>query len=333
MALQLVVRIIETPFDMAATPLEQVWQHGLIEWGVLDTVVQSINSKMTGNWPQFKEFVERQAGSQGLSKIVVMVPGTDVLLTTISMPGRRTRHLKQALPFLLEEQLATDIEDNFFAVGAKYPSTNQYPVAVVSHTKMALWVELLSASGVNPDLVTSDVLLVPKADQGWSLLVSGELAWLRTDFLNGMCFDRQALPYVLESAVQGIQAEHEDDIRIEWIEGGACSGSNLAEGSNSAEGSNNDPAEGFNPAEGSRIERQRLDAELDQLSDGQVRIGEARVESGLLESFCQVLLAPNLEKRTINLLQGPYQIKRSGLDFDLGFSIRPLASLLVVWLV
>ena len=330
MALQLVVRIIEAPFDMAATSFDQVWQHGQIEWGVLDTVVQSINSKMTGHWPQLKEFVARQAG---LSKIVVMVPGADVLLTTISMPGRRTRHLKQAIPFLLEEQLASDIEDNFFAVGAKNVSANQYPVAVVSHAKMALWVELLSASGLSPDLLTPDVLLVPKADHGWSLLVNGDLAWLRTGFFNGVCFDRQALPYVLESAVQGIQSEQEDDIRIDWIEGGSSASieGNQVEGSNPREDAI--PTEGSVYAEGSRLERQRLDTELDQLSDGRVRISEARVESGLLESFCKVLLEPSVDKRSLNLLQDPYQIKRPGLNFDLGFSLRPLVSLFVVWLV
>ena len=69
------------------------------------------------------------------------------------------------------------------------------------------------------------------------------------------------------------------------------------------------------------------------MSDGRVRISETRVESGLLESFCKVLLEPSVDKRSLNLLQDPYQIKRPGLNFDLGFSLRPLVSLFVVWLV
>jgi len=321
-ALQLIVRILETPLDIVAAPFEQVWQRSEVEWGVLDTAIRSVSSKMTGNWQQLKEFVSRQTNAQAISKTVVIIPGTQVLLTSVSLPGRGTRHLKQALPFLLEEQLASDIEDNFFAVGTKNSSSNQHPVVVVSHSKMAVWSELLSASEVNADIATPDVLLVPKNDSDWSLLVDQKLAWLRTGLHAGLCFDRIALPFILEAAVQQYcdaqdKGEDQEKLRIEWIEGGT---------SDQAPGS----APHSNPLEGSNIERQRLDLELDQLSEGQVHIAEARLESGLLESFSQAILEPGLEKRAINLLQGPYQVKRS--RSDLGIKFRPLAILLTVWL-
>ena len=60
----------------------------------------------------------------------VLVPGTDALLAEPVLPLKSGAKLAQVVPFALEEQLATDVEDLHFAVGKREgrPGT---PVTVV----------------------------------------------------------------------------------------------------------------------------------------------------------------------------------------------------------
>src|SRR5262245_30462975 len=50
-------------------------------------------------------------------RVVVLVPGTDVLLAEPVLPLNSSAKLAQVVPFALEEHLATDVDDLHFAVG------------------------------------------------------------------------------------------------------------------------------------------------------------------------------------------------------------------------
>lgn len=79
--------------------------------------------------------------------VIVLVPATTVLTTTVNIPIKGGSRLRAALPFALEEQLADDIEDLHFAAGTRRDS-GQVPVAVVAHEQMSEWLEQLDAAGL-----------------------------------------------------------------------------------------------------------------------------------------------------------------------------------------
>ena len=87
----------------------------------------------------------RDAGNRG---VIVLVPATTVLTTSVNIPVKGGSRLLAALPFALEEQLADDIDDLHFAAGTRRES-GQVPVAVVAHEQMLDWLERLDEAGLS----------------------------------------------------------------------------------------------------------------------------------------------------------------------------------------
>ena len=66
-----------------------------------------------------ESFSERMAEISWSGQANVILGGEDVLLNRVPVPSRQTRQIQQAVPYLIEEQVATDVEDCHFAWGAR----------------------------------------------------------------------------------------------------------------------------------------------------------------------------------------------------------------------
>ena len=120
----------------------------------------------------------------GQRPVIALAPSSDILLKWVTLPPRAGRKVLSALPFMLEDELATDISEQFFAIGPK--NGDQQAVAVVSHDKMSMWQQWLSNAGLFCDTLIPDVLAVPVTENGWSILTLGEQLLVRQDSFKGM---------------------------------------------------------------------------------------------------------------------------------------------------
>ncbi|HSH13753.1 MAG TPA: type II secretion system protein GspL, partial [Desulfurivibrionaceae bacterium] len=100
--------------------------------------------------------VPRSAGD----RLVVLVPGTDVLVTEVAIPGGRKRLLRQSLPFLLEENLAEEVEEIHFA-GGPASAAGKVAVAAVSRARLTGWLAMLTEAGLQAAVLTPATLAVP----------------------------------------------------------------------------------------------------------------------------------------------------------------------------
>ena len=91
---------------------------------------------------------EASAAVQG-RPVIVLVPATEALTMTVDLPIRRGPRLLAALPYALEEQIATDVETMHFAAGDKRESGRR-PVAAISRDALDAWLESLSEVGIQP---------------------------------------------------------------------------------------------------------------------------------------------------------------------------------------
>lgn len=80
-----------------------------------------------------------RAGNRG---VIALAPSSEILLKWVTLPPRAGRKVLSALPFMLEDELASDISDQFFAIGPK--QGDEQAVAVVSHEKLAMWTQWLN---------------------------------------------------------------------------------------------------------------------------------------------------------------------------------------------
>ncbi len=113
-------------------------------------------------------------------RVVVLVPGTRILMTSATLPVRGAAKMLQVVPFALEEQLAQDVDALHFAIGRRRDD-GSVPVAVVERDAMDHWLALLAEAGIQPAFLVPDTVGVPVADQGASILVEGARVYLRDE--------------------------------------------------------------------------------------------------------------------------------------------------------
>jgi general secretion pathway protein L len=94
------------------------------------------------------------------SRVVVLVPATQILLAEPELPPGSGVKLARAVPFALEEQLTEDVDQLFFAIGRRLPS-GRTPVAVVSRAIIEGWLAQLAAAGIEPAALHADISLLP----------------------------------------------------------------------------------------------------------------------------------------------------------------------------
>ena len=91
--------------------------------------------------------------------IVGIIPGDEVLLLGCEVPGRTAATIKKALPFVLEEFVAGEIESLHIAHGKIKPGQ---PVqnALISKQRLMQWQACFSGIGVRPGVIVSESQLL-----------------------------------------------------------------------------------------------------------------------------------------------------------------------------
>ena len=130
-------------------------------------------------------------------KVVVLVPGAEVLLTEASIPGSRGRIIKKSIPFALEENLADDIENLHFAHGP-LSKTGTIAVAVVAKAQMESWLAILHEHGVEVKSLVPATMAIPLTPGQWSVILTDSQFMLRKDSWRAYAGDVGSLPLFLE---------------------------------------------------------------------------------------------------------------------------------------
>lgn len=87
--------------------------------------------------------------------IIVLLPATEVLTTTVNIPIRSAAKIRAALPFALEESLAEDVENLHFAAGDRDADGN-VAVAVIAMTALQALLEQLNDVGIHPQRLVAE---------------------------------------------------------------------------------------------------------------------------------------------------------------------------------
>ena len=111
-----------------------------------------------------------QAAALG-KRVVVIVPGAEVLQTRVALPPGSDSRLAQVVPNALEEHLADDIEHLHCATARSVDAAGRIDVDVVAHSKMNAWLEAAAALGVTPQSMQADSSLVPQVSGVLSVLI------------------------------------------------------------------------------------------------------------------------------------------------------------------
>ncbi|WP_417762328.1 type II secretion system protein GspL [Shewanella sp.] len=139
----------------------------------------------------------------GNRPVDVLVPSDVVRLMQVDLPEKGQRQALKALPFLLEESLAQNVDELHFVPGAREGDTLH--VAVVAHEQMQQWQCWLDDAGLKARKLVPDCLALPLADCQWALVQVGEQYLLRTGVGSGVAVGKNWLALLLPQLLAGTE--------------------------------------------------------------------------------------------------------------------------------
>ena len=155
------------------------------------------------------------------ASVVLVLSGLDALLLSAPMPTRNQQKIRQALPYLFEEQLIEDTETLHFATGPLKSDSLQ--VAVIAKVRLQEWIDALAAAGIRLDSAVIDIQLLTPQINGWVVWCNEHTALVRTGEGNGFACDREQLVELLSAlsrsdsqaeVVQSLHINHEGELDL-----------------------------------------------------------------------------------------------------------------------
>jgi len=137
--------------------------------------------------------------------VITFVSGSDVILKQLTVPGNSQRAIRLAAPYMLEDALAQDVEQLFFAYANIKNDSSEHNcfVAVVERAQLAQWQSWLNDANIACRVMIPDVLALPinSANDNenitpWSAVILGEQILLRQSIWKGMVIDQNIWPAI-----------------------------------------------------------------------------------------------------------------------------------------
>ena len=195
-------------FAMAQYLLTYLLRSGedYLRWAVCDDKGSVIGHAQHGTFEQAAKAAERR-------RVVMVVAGTELLMEEVQIPSTNLSKALKAVPYMLEEQLAQDVESSHFAFGSKLDS-GKIPVIVIAKRSL-VWIQEMAASvNMNLQEIVPEVMALPFSEDNWTLMTSSGHASVRLSPSRGFSCDTEMLPMLLENAIEGAPPEQiGDEIR------------------------------------------------------------------------------------------------------------------------
>ncbi len=131
--------------------------------------------------------------------VVVGLPSDDVRSTLLKVSPEELKHLSKSLPYMMEEQVAEDVEELHFVASAL--GDEQFLVAFTRQDKMADWVEQLSFND-SLKVFGPEALCLPLEGDECCAVVDGDEVVLRWSDAHGARIDLSLLSTVLDSLAE-----------------------------------------------------------------------------------------------------------------------------------
>ena len=144
-------------------------------------------------------------------RVVLLLPGAEVALAEPELPLRGGARLAQAVPFALEEQLASEVEGLHFAVGRRHEAAVGTPVAAVARPLMERWLGACEDAGIHPDAAYADTAAVPEAPNACAVLLDDASLFVRRAHSVPYVLDAGSLAAALDLAL-GVRSEAHEHV-------------------------------------------------------------------------------------------------------------------------
>lgn len=165
-----------------------------IHWLVWSTAEREIIA--SGILASAEHLIELKSRAGGRA-IIALLPSCDITFKSVELPGRSNKQLLNALPYMLEQELSSDIDKLHFSVLEKVANT--VSVAIVAHENMQLWQSWLADAELVCEQYIPDALALPHSENHWSAVELDGQWLIRQTPTQGLCIESELLEFVLAS--------------------------------------------------------------------------------------------------------------------------------------
>jgi general secretion pathway protein L len=173
------------------------------------------------NWLRFNERTPVGQARQGeltdilaeaaSCRLVLILPAASVVLHKATIVAKSRNQIAAALPYALEDELASDVEQMHFAYRTLDKESGDQLVAVVDRELIQRIYTLIIQYHFESVLLLPQMLMVPWQANSWSLFVQREQALLRKDFSDGYAMDVVAMPELLTTEREIYKQQHDSE--------------------------------------------------------------------------------------------------------------------------
>ena len=165
--------------------------HWLIKTNGQEDIIAS------GELPNADELVQLTEKSAA-REVVVFVPASDIAIKRLKVPGSSQRAIRLAAPYMLEEELAQDVDQLFFAFSETKQDEqgNNCFLAAVERKQLELWLQWLADAGIFCKLIIPDALALPTQNSSSTAVMLGEQVLVKLEEWRVMSFEANAWPII-----------------------------------------------------------------------------------------------------------------------------------------
>ncbi|PNH88660.1 type II secretion system protein GspL [Vibrio diazotrophicus] len=168
-------------------------KEAIIPWLVWSSVQQEvIASGEISGWGQ----LEQLSSYAEQRSIIVLMSASDVVLSRVEIPAGASRKIESMLPYLIEDEVAQDVDDMHFSILKK--TRNIVEVAGIDRDFLQSCIDELASLGMTVKRVIPDVLTVP-VQQGLAAVQLGKEWLIRKGDSQGICVDSEWLELFSQS--------------------------------------------------------------------------------------------------------------------------------------
>ena len=131
-----------------------------------------LTARVEGN--SAKNSAKNSAINSAAMDVLFLAPADCCHVTAVSVPAKNKKKISKAIPYLVEDELVTDVEDCHFASG-ELTDSGLVRVAALSRKQMGLWVALFNDLGVHLDSIRIDALQLPYKGRPVMLIEPGRI--------------------------------------------------------------------------------------------------------------------------------------------------------------
>ena len=208
--------------------------------------------------------------------VVVMLEGVNLVSMAVNIPSKQAKHIQQALPFMLEDMVAQDVESLHIAVGSRDKS-GELPVILCEKTYIENLLAHFRAANIQVHYVIADMYCLPPQDGSWHFLTDGRTLLVRVDNQTPLTIELDVLPVLLNALfVEDLQAPEKITVTV---------GSDFTS---------------------DNLENWLKTQFTSHLADLTTEFEIEHIDQTSFSYLCESVL-PELTSEPINLLQGPYK--------------------------